>query len=423
MSDPAAGTFEFPGGHLAEGESPRQAALREWQEETGLQFPDGEFTGTWASPDGVYQGFVYTVASESDLDIFSRLPGANPDDPDGDAIEVLAWLDPGQLPGNPAVRPELLASIGQVLAALGVTSAESVEKAGGDPKDQPPPQGAEPATQWPGWQLDLAAIAYWAPLIASALLGAFSAHALVHAYLKQHPNPTPATGPDADAIEQAARVEAVDWAQRESASVQAALARVLNGVWSDGYLIGDASAAAVTDALKAGTPLADATADVGGWVVGDTEAAALLLGERGSGDGLRDLLDRFQITVKSIADSRLEELGRVLADGAARGDSADTITSAIKDLLSNPSRARMIATTELCRASSAAAVQSYKAARFTHKELITAEDDRVCAICDMNAAAGPIPMDAPFPSGEPYGPFHPWDRCAVIPVLDAHEGW
>lgn len=40
-------------------------------------------------------------------------------DPDGDAIEAVAWFDPGQLVANPAVRPELAADLDAVLAALG----------------------------------------------------------------------------------------------------------------------------------------------------------------------------------------------------------------------------------------------------------------------------------------------------------------
>jgi hypothetical protein len=71
--DPAAGKVEFPGGHCEEGESPRQAAMREWQEETGLMFPDGEFTGSWTSPDGIYQGLVYTVPREADIVLNDRV--------------------------------------------------------------------------------------------------------------------------------------------------------------------------------------------------------------------------------------------------------------------------------------------------------------------------------------------------------------
>jgi 8-oxo-dGTP pyrophosphatase MutT (NUDIX family) len=116
--DPAGGKYEMPGGHLEEGEGPRYAAMREWQEETGLNFTDGEWTGTWTSANGIYQGFVYTIPCEEGLDIFARQTGTDPDG-DVDGAETIAWWNPADLPGNPAVRPELLADIDAVMAALG----------------------------------------------------------------------------------------------------------------------------------------------------------------------------------------------------------------------------------------------------------------------------------------------------------------
>jgi 8-oxo-dGTP pyrophosphatase MutT (NUDIX family) len=117
--DPAAGTWEFPGGTLEPGETPEQAARREWQEETGCHLPDGQTVSGWESPDGVYRGFVLLVPSEDAVPIFEgRDRVTNPDDPDGDQIEALAWWAPGQLPDNPAVRPELRADIDTVLGAL-----------------------------------------------------------------------------------------------------------------------------------------------------------------------------------------------------------------------------------------------------------------------------------------------------------------
>jgi len=164
-------------------------------------------------------------------------------------------------------------------------------------------------------------------------------------------------------------------------------------------------------------PLADAVADAGGWAVGDTEAAQLLLGELGDGAGLRAMLGQAQITIKSIADSRLEELGRTLAQGAARGDSADAIARAIRDVLSNPARAHMIATTELCRAVSAATAQEYGKRGVRRHRWLSAEDNRVCPRCDANAEAGPVPLGEPFPSGAPWPPTHPGDRCCTVPEL------
>ncbi len=110
-ADPAAGTWEFPGGHIEEGEHPLLAAKREWQEEMGTRLPRGQHVGEWRS--GVYHGFVHEVPRESsvrvNLDPANRSV-LNPDDPDGDKIEVAAWWDPEHLRRNSALRPELRAS-------------------------------------------------------------------------------------------------------------------------------------------------------------------------------------------------------------------------------------------------------------------------------------------------------------------------
>jgi 8-oxo-dGTP pyrophosphatase MutT (NUDIX family) len=119
--DPAAGSWEFPGGRLDDGEDPMDAARREWGEETGVTAPDGEVIGQWSTPDGVYNGYVMLVGSEAALPI-NLDPAAraetNPDDPDGDLAETLAWWDPTHLPDNPAVRTELADTMGLVLPEL-----------------------------------------------------------------------------------------------------------------------------------------------------------------------------------------------------------------------------------------------------------------------------------------------------------------
>ena len=118
-SDPAGGCWEFPGGHLEGDETPLQGAWREWAEETGAIPPPGTQTGTWTSPDGIYQGIVWTVTTEQAVPVRCGPVTINPDDPDGDRAEAIAWWEPAQLPGNPALRPELLDNIDAVMAAFG----------------------------------------------------------------------------------------------------------------------------------------------------------------------------------------------------------------------------------------------------------------------------------------------------------------
>lgn len=110
MNDPAAGTWEFPGGHLDAGESPAAAAIREWKEETGLHLPGGELTGEWTSPNGVYRGHVYAIKREADVLLNPNHDDrvtANPDDPTGALPEVTAWWHITDLPGMTALRPEV----------------------------------------------------------------------------------------------------------------------------------------------------------------------------------------------------------------------------------------------------------------------------------------------------------------------------
>lgn len=122
-NDPASGLWEAPGGHVEDGETPLAAAEREFQEETGLLLSADVLANAnpdaiWTSADHVYRGFVVTIPREASLPIRERGQVRNPDDPDADAVEMIAWWNPAQLPGNPAVRPELLASMDDVLRAI-----------------------------------------------------------------------------------------------------------------------------------------------------------------------------------------------------------------------------------------------------------------------------------------------------------------
>jgi SPP1 gp7 family putative phage head morphogenesis protein len=413
--DPAGGTWEFPGGHLEGDEKPVAGAVREWCEETHfiLPFdPDAMAALAFATPawtSGIYAGYVYTVPSESLLDLTRRDQVTNPDDPDGDKVEAVAWWDPEQLRGNPAVRPELLADLDCVLSALGHPIADDdVLKAGRGPKGEGAEEGA--AERWLGWRMDLKAVRYWAPLIAAALRGALNPRQIAKAWLSAASQPT--AGRKADRLREL-NAQARQWLEQHAPELAAALEDTIAGVYTDGYVIGvvaaEAAVAEASGAVAAGV-------DWAGWEPGDAKAAQLLLGPKGDGAGLRSLLNDSGVTIRSIVDTRLGALGRLLAEGAERGDSPTTIATAIEGLLSDATRAEMIATTELCRAVSAASLGTYLANGIERIEWDSAGDGRVCPICQTNQDAGPRTPGDTFPSGQTAPPGHPWCRCALVPV-------
>ena len=115
--DPAAGMWEFPGGHIERGESALKAALREWQEETGQKLPEGcEPIAYWHS--GKYIGYVIPVESEDQIAINGHRRVANPDDPDGDLVEVAAWWADADVLESDVVREELRSDCDKVRMAL-----------------------------------------------------------------------------------------------------------------------------------------------------------------------------------------------------------------------------------------------------------------------------------------------------------------
>jgi 8-oxo-dGTP pyrophosphatase MutT (NUDIX family) len=111
------GAWEFPGGHIDHGETPRRAARREWAEETGLVLPSGEDSRGWEGTNGVYAGYVHSVAHEFPLN--GRDMSANPD---GDDFEELAWVHPRDIAAR-AVRNELRTDLPRVREAITGKSA------------------------------------------------------------------------------------------------------------------------------------------------------------------------------------------------------------------------------------------------------------------------------------------------------------
>lgn len=160
-SDPASGCWEFPGGCLEADEQPLAAAWREWAEEVGQIVPPGRAAGMWSSPNGIYQGFVWVIECEALVTTNAdERPVTNPDDPDGDQVETVAWMPIDHLEDFAGLRREVAEStdwnqLAQIVAGLSVvakattvgivagTGIEGIDLAGADtaiPEDEQLPE-------------------------------------------------------------------------------------------------------------------------------------------------------------------------------------------------------------------------------------------------------------------------------------------
>lgn len=131
--DPAAGMWEFPGGGIEEGETPEDAAFREFAEETGFDLRgSGEVVDEWTSDNGVYQCFVVLVPTEAEVDINMDADDRhvlNPDDPDSDNVEVVAWWTPENLADMGALREEVKATPWEKITNAGAAPEAPTEAA------------------------------------------------------------------------------------------------------------------------------------------------------------------------------------------------------------------------------------------------------------------------------------------------------
>jgi SPP1 gp7 family putative phage head morphogenesis protein len=251
-------------------------------------------------------------------------------------------------------------------------------------------------------------VSIYAKAIAAALREAFDVPALAAAWAGLHPK---GTGDVSAAVLR-------QFLGRARQAITSALQRVLGRLWPEGWVLGQRSA----DAILAGVD----DVDWGAWTPGDWEAAQEI-----AGPGLRQLLAETGIVIRSIAESRLEELSAVLEQSLSSDEvtremngpkpltlSVQSLADELRGVLDNPARAELVAQAEIARAQSAAAMRQYAESGVAEVEWSTAEDAKVCPRCDVAEAAGPVAIGTAFPGVEVAAPpGHPRCRCALIPVV------
>jgi SPP1 gp7 family putative phage head morphogenesis protein len=119
--------------------------------------------------------------------------------------------------------------------------------------------------------------------------------------------------------------------------------------------------------------------------------------------------------VRGITDTERETLRRMMRDALEREVGQLAFARAIRREFRRYARwkAEQIAVTEWNRAASAATLTGYKRMGVRYKRWFTVADDRVCPLCEANAAEGDIPIEAEFPGGVEAPPQHPSCRCNI----------
>lgn len=187
-------------------------------------------------------------------------------------------------------------------------------------------------------------------------------------------------------------------AVRKNVTVDAsAIADVLKDVYGDAGLVGatvNVGGAVLTSDLS---QLASSV-DWSTWKPGHPTAALQAANGR-----LRDVLNARNIDLKGIDQTTLDQIGDKIAEGLSNGDPAKVIAASVDELLNDPFRADMIATTESNRAYCASSIDNIQEAGFTGWDWNDYDD--ACDACVEQASQNPHDY------GDETPPNHPNCRC------------
>jgi len=125
----------------------------------------------------------------------------------------------------------------------------------------------------------------------------------------------------------------------------------------------------------------------------------------------------------SYSGTLKDDIGQVVTDGVANGESIPDITASIGAFFDGQSdyRAERLARTETGDAYSQGSLEGYKQSGVVAgKEWLA--DDSACDVCLGNEDDGVIPLDDDFSSGDDSPTAHPNCECSLQPVVEGDEG-
>lgn len=121
----------------------------------------------------------------------------------------------------------------------------------------------------------------------------------------------------------------------------------------------------------------------------------------------------FSSTIWDNKDELLKILKKGIADSIVRGESKDKLVAAVMDKMNTGfNMADRVVRTELMATINLAQVEKYKDNGYKKLEIITTDDCRRCEYCSSRDG------DIVDINSTDIPPWHPNDRCTVMPVLD-----
>lgn len=426
--DVAQGLWEFPGGHVEPGETPWDAAVREWQEETGILWPSTARTvGEIGAPsdDGLSAGWTGFIAVIHDPALVNPSNGrVVPQIEDSGDPVAFTWASAKQFrdmknllrPGN---RTDLVQNTVAEWChrTAWLTNAQRAELA----------------------QLDTLATIHWQRHAQKPWRFTWShfspefGRELEAGVLKaeeEEPNdqkirPTE-LGPDAQRLEEvlAEAIHQLNVLGVDTDDLQAIIAEHLPP--AIGAQSGDVLIRAWARTVAEQVPLRLEPLQR---VLGEGIRAAVELGVDEAGvrvgfdqvqqtliqPAMTLLADRPARTIESIRGTLLNMVTDDIAKGIERGEGVGEIAARIETKVNSYSRAKLIATTEVAHAMTRAAAVTYTALGVEQWDLLI--EATACPVCRAIHATNPHPITdlAILP------PEHPQCRCAMAPAGRGYE--
>jgi len=251
--------------------------------------------------------------------------------------------------------------------------------------------------QWPAHGATVRIAAKHADRIRKGFQKAFNADDIVERWFHSH------IGSESTTTQQAR-----DWARTSITPDKKYLLDALKPLYADGWVLGTVSGQYMLRGIEKAPSVGVVNWDT--WTPGN-QAASALIKPKG---GLQNLLDRRNIVLDGITDTKLNRIGTVLGQALAVGITPKDVAVLVDQVINDPQQALVIAQTEMSRAVSVASRDLYETSGVEQVEWLVAIG---CEDCQENADASPIGIDDVFPSGDTEPPAHPNCMCALAPYM------